>query len=203
MAKDYYKMIKALFGFRDKLDRISKNKNQMLVDFFREKEINLRDDEQVYPNISEISKSTGLPRHKVTSLIQDLYNEALEYLSYNSLTIKEAVQILYIHFPYDEESTIHKNYKEEAKRMSLWLQVQLPVVPRLGETIYLNFIESDIKYGHGCVTEISHEISCVDQRTIIHVHPLKNYFHQWDKMKVIHEFDLKAADARKNKDEKW
>lgn len=202
MAKDYYKMIKALFGFRDKLDGISNSKNQKLVDFLRNTEVNPRDEEQVYPDITEISKSTALPRHKVISLIQELYTEALEYLSYNSLTIKEAIQILYIHFPYDEESTIHKNYKEEAKRMSLWLQVQLPVVPRLGEFIHLNFIEDDIKYSHGCVTEISHEISGVDQRTIIHVHPLKNYFHQWDKMRIRHELDVKLSEARKDNNSK-
>ncbi|HEY6436844.1 MAG TPA: hypothetical protein VIY47_09645 [Ignavibacteriaceae bacterium] len=157
--------------------------------------MDLSDHDLGFPETTEIAKSIGLPRHKVTGLVQDLYVDMLEYFSDNSLTIKEAVQVLYIHFPYDEEDKIHKSYKEEAKQMSLWLQVQLPVIPRLAEEISLNFIENGIKYDHGFVTEISHEVSCLQQRTIIHVHPLKNYYHQWDKLRVKHEFDLKSGES--------
>lgn len=199
MAKDYYKMIKALFGFRDHLHALTNKKNQKLVDYLTTEEIDLRDEELEYPDTTKISQITGLSRPKVASLIQELYTETLEHLSYNSLLIKEAVQILYIHFPYDEESTIHKNYKEEAKRMSLWLQVELPVIPRLGEEISLPFIENDIKYDHGYVTEINHDISCWQQRTIIHIHPLKNFFHQWDKLRTKHELETNDQLAGKKR----
>lgn len=74
--------------------------------------------------------------------------------------------------------------------MSLWFQVQLPRIPRLGETINIDFIESDLKYNHGTVVEISHDITCQRQRTIIHVHPIKNFFHQWDKMRVKYEYEI-------------
>lgn len=160
--------------------------------------MDLSDHDLGFPETTEIAKSIGLPRQYVTGLVQDLYVDMLEYFSDNSFIIKNHVQVIYIHFPYDEEDTIHKGYREEAKQKALWFQVQLPAVPRLGEEISLNFIENDIKYDHGYVTEIAHEISCLQQRTIIHVHPLKNYFHQWDKLRVKHEFDLKLSEARKD-----
>lgn len=116
MAKDYYKMTKALFGFRDKLDELSNKKNQKLVDYLENKEINLRDEELAYPDTTEISKSTGLLRHKATSLIQELYIEALEYLSYNSLTIKEAVQVLYVHSHMTKKVPFTKTIKRKLNK---------------------------------------------------------------------------------------
>lgn len=115
-------MIKALFGLKDHLHALANKNNQKLVDYLTNKELDLSDEELEYPDTTEISKDTGLPRPKVASLIQRLYTETLEHLSYDSLHIKEAVQILHIHFPYDEESTIHKNKDASMfKFKNLWL----------------------------------------------------------------------------------
>lgn len=105
-------MIKALFGFKEHLDKIERGKFQMLSNYIRNKEVNIVDNEQVFPNTAEISKSTGLARHKVTRLVHELYVETLEYFNDHSLALTESILVIYIHFPYDEEHTIHKNYKE-------------------------------------------------------------------------------------------
>jgi hypothetical protein len=187
MALDYYKMVKALFGFRNSLPKIETERNGKLINYILNKNLEFDDDDLVYPDAIVIAKVIGVAKHKVRGMIQALYSDLLLYHSDNSLILKKAVKVLYIHFPYNEEECIHKNYREEAKRLSLWLQVDLPVIPRLGETINLVFIESDLKYNHGYVVEIDHDITCSVQRTIIHVHPLKNYFHHWAKQGKRHE----------------
>lgn len=189
MALDYYKMIKTLFGFRSDLPKVETEKNGTLIKYILDRNLEFDDDDLVYPDVMAIAKEIGVAKHKVRSMIQDLYSDILLYYSDNSLILKKAVQVLYIHFPYDEEESIHKNYREEAKRLSLWLQVDLPVIPRLGETINLDFIESDLKYNHGHVVEIDHDITFSVQRTIIHIHPLKNYFHHWAKLGKRHELE--------------
>jgi hypothetical protein len=191
MANDYYKMITTLFGFKNNLDKIATEKSQKLIDYFKATELKVIEGEEEFPDASEIAIQTGLPPPKVRNLIRDLYINVLDFFVDNNLEMKESVQIIYIHFPYDEEHTIHKNYREEAKKMSLWIQVKLPVIPRLGEEIFFDFIDNDFKYNHGHVVEISHKITCQQQRTIIHVHPLKNYFHQWEKLRVSHELKVK------------
>jgi hypothetical protein len=61
----------------------------------------------------------------------------------------------------------NKEYVEELKKKHFWGEFRLPITPRLGERISIDFIDNNIKYTSGVVTEIYHDIGINSQRIVI------------------------------------
>jgi hypothetical protein len=189
MKMNYFYAITALILFKDRHPLILTEKNETVLKYL--KSINLRPeyDSKDVPDVTQICKATNLPRTKVYPILFQSYEAIIKSLCEKPHTISECVQDVRITIPYDEEDRIDGVDKEIENERALWAEFKLPIIPRLGETISLDFIDSRSNYSkhrRGVVVDIEHHISITEQRIVIHVHPFKNYYGQWEKLKRQH-----------------
>jgi hypothetical protein len=200
---NYFFAITTLIHFKDRHHLILTKKNEIVLKYLNS--IDLPDDydgEEV-PDVTEISKATNLPRTKIHPILYESYQAMILSLSNTPHAISKCVQAIYVGIPYDEEERRNKAAKELEEKKVLWAELKLPVIPRLGETINLNFVDwnTDFKYHHGVVVDIHHDISVTQQKVIIYVHPYKNYYGQWEKLKqqhLNHERWVRELQSRKD-----
>lgn len=69
--------------------------------------------------------------------------------------------------------------QERESARVFWGEFRLRVTPRIGETISLDFIDWNLRYCRGVVTDIQHEITGFGKRVVIYVHPFRNYYWRW------------------------
>lgn len=112
------------------------------------------------------------------NLIESLYDKPH--------AITDCVHAIYIHIYGEHKSSPDNELSEEQKKRHFWGEFKLPVTPRLGEKISIDFIDGNIKYTRGVVTEIHHDIGINSQRIVIYVHPFRNYYWMWEKLKNEH-----------------
>ena len=62
-------------------------------------------------------------------------------LIYPPLIVREVVHQVHIHLPYDEQYKLSKDRKEAERKESNWIEMLLPVTPRVGEVIDLPFVQ--------------------------------------------------------------
>jgi len=197
MSLNYYKAISSLITYQERMAQFSNKKNELVIRCLSSWDIGINKDEPNYPDTKEIATQLGIDRQKVNVMVKDLYTKVIESFYDNPLQIQECVHVIYISIPYDEENTFkNKEYLEIVKKQYLWFETKLPVTPRIGEEISLDFIDSQLKHNRGYVIKVQHEIIERQQRIILYVHPFKDYYHQWNKMKE--EFEWK-----KRRDREW
>jgi multisubunit Na+/H+ antiporter MnhE subunit len=140
------------------------------------------------PDVTTISLATNVARTKIHPILYESYMDLIESLETKPQTIAGYVHAIHIH-TYDEyKDSKNKEFAEELKRKHFWGEFRLPITPRLGETISIDFIDSNIKYTRGVVTEIHHDIGISCQRIVIYVHPIRNYYWMWEKLKNEHNY---------------
>jgi len=190
MTAPYYNMILNLIRFKDDLQFIEGKKYHQLVSVLKEYEIPFNDDDDFHvPDNKELAEKLKIPYPKANSLIKELYVKILEYYSDNTLVINECEQIIHIHIPLDEEKKeIKKKDPDHYFKFSRWLKVKLPVLPRIGDEIILDFIDWNYTIiNRGYVHNIEHHIIGKKQEIRIEVHPINNYYFQWKKMQEKYE----------------
>jgi hypothetical protein len=95
-----------------------------------------------------------------------------------------------ISIPYDERGNRkNKSYREYVHNESIYISVILPETPKIGERINLSSFNRDVAFNYGFIYDIDHVITPYTQRITIWVHPFKDYYHHWMKMKKKYEFD--------------
>jgi len=187
MKINYHNAIKALIEFKDRHTLISNPKNVAILDYLHFFEVDPEDEDDEYvPDISKITKSLNMPRNKVYPIIYKAYMDLVETFQNTPYRVDNYLCDIYIFTQGDYAKSKNKQFEEEEKLKYLWGEFVLPVIPRLGESIEIAFIERDYKYNRGIVTEIFHEIHPTSQKIVIYVHPYKNYYYQWEKLKSEH-----------------
>jgi hypothetical protein len=186
MKINYYRATESLISFKERFSLISNPKNEVILNFLKAIELNPNEDDSGVPDVTKICTGVNLPRNKVYPILYNSYIALLESLYNQPHTIKDCVHVIYVHSHDEYNDSNNKEFKERESARSFWGEFRLPVTPRLGESISLDFIEYDIKYSRGVVTEIHHEIRGESQRIVIYVHPLRNYYWQWNKLKNEH-----------------
>lgn len=116
-------------------------------------------------------------------ILKDLFGELINELSDPPLVVKNVVHQIHIHFPYDEENKMDKARKEQVRKESTWIEMVLPVTPRIGDEISIPMIEHIGKFYRGYIHEVHHSIKGTTQEIYIEVHPNHDYYHRWIKMK--------------------
>jgi len=185
---NYYSIIEHLIVLKAEFHRITKDRFQPLI-----KELS---NYEVYPN----SDNDHLPDHKIlatklkyrqttmNSILKDLLNELVLEFHYPPLKIANHVHQFLIHLPWDEEHSIpNKKFVEESRKQSIYIEMILPVTPRIGEEVTIPFIEETGKFYRGYVHEIKHKITGSTQEIFLIVHPWDDYYHRWVKMKEEYE----------------
>ncbi|MBL7857257.1 MAG: hypothetical protein JNM57_06175 [Cyclobacteriaceae bacterium] len=186
MKINYYRAIESLISFKERIPLIMNRKNEPVLNYLKTIELNYENDDVGVPDISKICDSVKLPRNKVYPILYESYLALLESLTTKPHTISDCVHAIYVHSHDEYSDSKNKEFKERESAREFWGEFRLPVTPRLGESISLDFVEFNTKYNRGIVTEVHHEIRSDSQRIVIYVHPFRNYYWQWDKLKKEH-----------------
>ncbi len=198
MGLNYYKAISTLITYKDRLVQFQTPKNESVIKLLMKWEIDMTyPDDPNYPNSKEMASTLGVDRQKVNVQIKDLYMKIISSFADAPLILRDCVHVIYIHIPYDEERSVkNKDYLRTLGQRNLLFETKLPYMPRIGESISLDFIEHPLKFNRGYINEIRHEIDGYTQRVILYVHPLKGFYHQWSKMKHEHDWRLRMEKQR-------
>lgn len=185
---NYYSIIEHLIVLKGEFHRIKKEQYQPVI--------NELSNYEVYPN----SDNDHLPDHKIlavklkyrqsamNAILKDLLKELVQELQYPPLEVKNYVHQFLIHIPWDEERNIpNKKFVEESRQNSTYIEMSLPVTPRLGEEVIIPFIEETGKFYRGYIHEIRHKITGTTQEIFFIVHPWDDFYCRWEKMKEKQE----------------
>jgi len=198
MGLSYYVIIRMLFTLRDRLTALRNTKNDALVRYFQNTRLSLDDDgEAIIPVVRLIMQATGLPRHKVSTGIKDLYLNVIHSTFAKPIIVKDCVVTVIISIPWREFGNLkNKEYVDEQKQRSISVVMKIPIIPRLGEHIWLDFICDDLSWRSGYVYDIRHEFDGQRQRVTVFAHPYDNYYYEWARLKADHELERRLERAR-------
>lgn len=186
MKMNYYYAIECLIQFKERHNLILNKKNESVLKYLRSVELREDFESEEVPDVTMIASATKLPRAKIHTILYDSYMKLIETLYGHPHTVTKCVHAIYIYTYDDYKDSPNKEFREEEKKKYFWGEFSLPVTPRLGETIAIDFMDRDVKYTRGVVAEVYHEIGFSCQRIVLYVHPYKNYYWMWDKLKNEH-----------------
>ena len=195
---NYDMIIFYLVLFKNELHRVQKEKYQELIKELKTYEIDPMSDDDNLPNQKSLVKKLNVSQGKMYSLLKGLYTELVTGLSNPPLKITNYVHQIHIHYPYDEREKMTKDRQEEADKESTFIQLSLPITPRIGDEIDIPFIEHTGHRFRGYVHRVRHEITCNTQEIYIEVHPLHDYYYKWVKMREEFEYWQRFKERMKN-----
>ncbi len=205
MKINYHNALHTLISFKAQFQFIRDSKNDRLLSYLEAIVLNYDADEIGVPDISVVCEAVKLPRNKVYPIIYKSYISLIESLAPHPATVSNCIHAIYIARHHEEESFRYKRGKqnkeeleaqERESALTFWGEFRLPVTPRLGEIISLDFIDWNIKYRRGVVTEIHHEISGAGQRIVLYVHPFRNYYWWWKRLE-------RDENQRQSRERQW
>jgi hypothetical protein len=86
----------------------------------------------------------------MNSLLRDLLKELGVKFHYPPLKVKKHVHQFLIQIPWDEERDLpNKKYVEQVRQQSVYLELELPVTPCIGEEVTIPFLEEAGKFYRG------------------------------------------------------
>lgn len=185
---NYYRIIENLIILKGEFHRITKEKYQPVINELSTYEVFPHSDNDHLPDHKQLAEKLKYSQSKMNSLLRDLLKELVVEFHYPPLKVKKHVHQFLIHIPWDEERYIpNKKYVEQARLQSVYLEMELPVTPRIGEELTIPFLEETGKFYRGYVHEVKHKITGNTQEIMIYVHPWDDYYYQWVKMKDEYE----------------
>lgn len=186
---NYYWIIENLIVLKGEFHRISKERYQPLITELSNYEVYPHSDNDQLPDHKQLAEKLKYSQSKMNSILRDLLKELVVEFHYPPLKVKKHVHQFLIHIPWDEERDIpNKKYVEQARQQSIYIEMELPVTPRIGEEVNIPFLEETGKFYRGYVHEIKHKITGNTQEIMIYVHPWDDYYHRWVKMKEGYEW---------------
>lgn len=186
MKMNYFFAISSLIYLKQRHHLIQDQKNEAVLKYLATIEINDYDDSDQVPDAKMIATQTNLPRNKVYDILYQTYLRLIESLGEHPHQVAECIHAIYINTPL-EFGRKSKPETEGDQSRFLLAEFKLPVTPRLGENIRIDFLDREIKYSYGVVTEIHHDIRPHQQRIVIYVNPIHNFYWQWEKLKEEQE----------------
>jgi hypothetical protein len=185
---NYYWIIEHLIVLKGEFHRITKERYQPLINELSNYEVYPHSDNEYLPDHKTLAVKLKYSQSKMNSILRDLLNELVGEFHYSPLEIKNHLHQFMIHIPWDEAQKIpNKRYVEESKHQFLYLEMKLPVTPRLGEEIEIPFVKESGKYYRGYVHEIKHKITGSTQEIELDIHPMDDFYYKWVKMSEEYE----------------
>jgi predicted RND superfamily exporter protein len=195
MGANYFTIIHNLITLKNELYRVENPKFTELINELKLNEVSKGEDvEDLTPNVDLLAQNLGYKKPKLTKLIKELNYELIRSFALDPpLQIKKVIHHIFIQKSDEELWQMPRTKREQMHKLGTWLTMDLPRTPRIGETIFIKFIEDLEKYVHGIVHDVQHNISGDCQEIIIEVHPFKNYYHKWVSLKEEYERDIKPV----------
>jgi hypothetical protein len=185
---NYYQIIEELILLKGEFHRIKNEKYRILINELNNYYVNRYADNDTIPNHKLLAVKLNLPQGKLNLLLKDLLRDLISEFMEPPLNIKNYIHQIHIHLPYDEERKLSKDRKEEARKASTWIEMVLPVTPRLGEEICIPLIQQTGKEYRGYVHRIQHTITGTTQEIYLEIHPFHDFYYKWEKMKDEYEY---------------
>lgn len=195
MRINYYQATTALLQLKPRLKQLaSAAKYGSIIEFLNDLSVDWEAEDVDIPDIKAISMAVGMKRQKVHDAVYQLYKELLDHLASFPVDIKRVVHVISIHVPWDEEHKYaNKEFWKQEQDRGMYMEVYLAVTPRIGDRIELSFVDRSIRFQYGYVHEVQHIITPMEQQVWVIVHPYRNYYDKWMKLKVQHERDARFA----------
>ena len=185
---NYYSIIEHLIVLKGEFHRITKERFQLVIRELSNYEVYPHSDNDHLPDHKILATKLKYSQNKMNTILKDLLKELVLEFHYPPLKIKDHVHQFLIHLPWDEEHSIpNKKFVEESREQSIYIEMILPVTPRIGEEVTIPFIEETGNFYRGYIHEIKHKITGSTQEIFIIVHPWDDYYHRWMKMKEEYE----------------
>lgn len=184
---NYHWLIHYLILLKGEFHRVKTEKYQVVLNELSTYVVDNNSDSDCLPNHKDLAKKFNFSQLKMNTILKDLFEKLINELSDPPLIIKYVVHQIHIHFPYDEENKMDKDVKEKFRKESIWIEMVLPVTPRIGDEISIPMIEHIGKFYRGYVHEVHHAIKGTTQEIYLEVHPNHDYYHRWIKMKQEYE----------------
>jgi hypothetical protein len=185
---NYYSIIENLVTLNGEFHRIRKDKFQPVIKELSKYEVYPYSDNEHLPNHKTLAEKLKYSQSRMNTILKNLLKDLILEFHYPPLEVKNRIHQFLIHLPWDEEHNIpNKKFVEESRKNSIYLEMILPVTPRVGEEVNIPFIEETGKFYRGYVHEVKHKITGNTQEIMIFVHPWDDYYYKWIKMKEEHE----------------
>ena len=147
---NYYWMIEHLIIMKSEFQRITKEKYQPLITELSRVEVYHHSDNEHLPDNKQLAAKLKYSQSKINILLKDLLKELVVEFLNSPLVIKNYVHQFLIHIPWDEERDIpNKKFVEESRKQSVYIEMILPVTPRIGEEVTIPFLEETVKFYRG------------------------------------------------------
>jgi hypothetical protein len=192
MAHNFYKIIRSLILMKAELGRVKKPKFSSLIATLQAYEFKPDCDDNGIPDASQLAAVLNYSKPKTNLLLRQLLDELVLDFRCRPLEIRDYIHRIHIHIPYDERKKYTSGRKQvpnEWQTAYTWLDVKLPITPKIGEVINLDFLQ-DVHYAWGTVYNVRHTIDGYTQEIYIEVHPLKDEYYRWQKLKENYENDI-------------
>ncbi len=197
---NYYRIIDYLITLKGEFHRINKERFQSLIEELSKYEVYPHSDNDHLPDHKQLAANLKYSQNKMNSLLRDLLKELVIEFHYPPIEVKKHVHQFLIHIPWDEERGIpNKRFVEESRKQNIYIEMVLPVTPRIGEEVTIPFLEEAGKFYRGYVHEIKHKINGSVQEIQLFIHPWNNYYIKWVKMQEEYERMKKWEEYERNR----
>jgi hypothetical protein len=183
---DFNHLILSLIRIKEELYRVKEPKLQPLIGLLRTKNIKFIDGcDEVLTN-KELAEELGITTTKCNSLLKMLGKEIKYSFFRNPLQVNEIECHICIGKHWRENHKSSNEQKKEEKDRYFSIDINLAVIPRVGEVIEFELADQN-GYYRGIVYEVIHKVIGKKQKIIIFTHPNENEYYRWMRLKL--EYD--------------
>ena len=195
---NYYFAIAALIQFKDRHHLIVYSKNAEILRYLATIELPDDFDSEIVPDAKTIVANVPKSKNRVHDVLFQSYYDLLQTLSNRPHKITECIHVLHVCTPRDDnDDKENGKIREREENRFFSGEFILPYTPRLGETIMLDFLDNNLNYSSGVVTDIYHCIRPDVHRIEIYINPSNNYYWKWDQLRKGHvNYERWQADLR-------
>lgn len=186
MKMNYYFAIAALIQFKDRHHLIVNKRNAEILNYLSTIELPQDFDSEIVPDAKTIAANVPKSKQRVHDVLYQSYHDLLVSLGSKPHKVTEYVHELHICTPREGDDKESRAIYEREESRFFSGEFKLPHTPRLGETIMLDFLDNNLNYTSGVVTDIYHCIQPDVHRIVIYVNPTNNYYWKWDRLKKEH-----------------
>lgn len=159
---------------------------QPLIALLQSKTIVTIDGCEKIPSHKELAEELGVTPTKCNAWLKKLWIEVRESFQTDPLVVNQVECSVLISRHRSETKILGKLDKEEEDKSFFSINVFLPVIPRIGETIDFELADQN-GYHRGTVYKIDHDIIGKQQYITIFAHPYENAYDNWQRLREEYE----------------
>lgn len=194
---NYYLVILSLIRIKEELHRIKDPKLQPLIALLQSKTIATIDGWEKISSHKVLAEELGVTQTKCNAWLKKLWMEVRESFQTDPLVVNQVECSILIARDWSEYDNLRKSDREKEGKRNFSINVVLPVIPRIGETIDFELADRN-GYHRGTVYQIDHDIIGKQQCITIFAHPYENAYDNWQRLREEYERKLRWKRSLEN-----